>query len=78
MESPDRACRLAKSAFDEAIIELDKLQEHDYKESTLIMQILQKDSEKYKFDLLLREERKEGEKIRTYLRRDAKLGKKRS
>jgi len=42
LESPDRACRLAKSAFDEAIIELDKLQEHDYKESTLIMQILRK------------------------------------
>eukprot|EP00112_Aurelia_sp_Birch-Aquarium-sp1_P022821 Seg657.2 transcript_id=Seg657.2/GoldUCD/mRNA.D3Y31 product="14-3-3 protein epsilon" protein_id=Seg657.2/GoldUCD/D3Y31 len=38
--SPDRACRLAKTAFDEAIAELDTLSEESYKDSTLIMQLL--------------------------------------
>lgn len=32
--------RLAKSAFDEAITELDSLSEDSYKDSTLIMQLL--------------------------------------
>uniref|UniRef100_A0A671U3P1 14-3-3 protein epsilon n=1 Tax=Sparus aurata TaxID=8175 RepID=A0A671U3P1_SPAAU len=40
LNSPDRACRLAKSAFDEAITELDSLSEDSYKDSTLIMQLL--------------------------------------
>lgn len=35
-----RACRLAKAAFDEAITELDTLNEESYKDSTLIMQLL--------------------------------------
>ena len=38
--SPERACQLAKSAFDEAIAELDTLGEDSYKDSTLIMQLL--------------------------------------
>ncbi|XP_075892616.1 tyrosine 3-monooxygenase/tryptophan 5-monooxygenase activation protein, epsilon polypeptide 1 isoform X1 [Nelusetta ayraudi] len=40
LNSPDRACRLAKSAFDDAITELDTLSEESYKDSTLIMQLL--------------------------------------
>jgi 14-3-3 protein epsilon len=40
MNSPERACHLAKSAFDEAIGELDSLNEESYKDSTLIMQLL--------------------------------------
>ena len=40
LNSPDRACRLAKAAFDEAISELDALSEESYKDSTLIMQLL--------------------------------------
>ncbi|XP_041457042.1 14-3-3 family protein artA-like isoform X1 [Lytechinus variegatus] len=40
MNSPDRACRLAKTAFDDAIAELDALNEDSYKDSTLIMQLL--------------------------------------
>lgn len=35
-----RACQLAKKAFDEAIAELDTLNEESYKDSTLIMQLL--------------------------------------
>ncbi|CAO3577593.1 unnamed protein product [Absidia cylindrospora] len=38
--SPDRACQLAKQAFDDAIAELDTLSEESYKDSTLIMQLL--------------------------------------
>lgn len=40
MNSPDRACQLAKQAFDDAIAELDTLSEDCYKDSTLIMQLL--------------------------------------
>ncbi|KAJ6830708.1 14-3-3-like protein GF14-E [Iris pallida] len=40
MNSPERACHLAKQAFDEAISELDSLSEESYKDSTLIMQLL--------------------------------------
>ncbi|XP_034033427.1 14-3-3 protein gamma-1 [Thalassophryne amazonica] len=37
---PEKACKLAKTAFDEAIAELDSLNEDSYKDSTLIMQLL--------------------------------------
>jgi len=40
LNSPDRACQLAKQAFDDAIAELDSLSEDSYKDSTLIMQLL--------------------------------------
>jgi len=40
LNSPDRACRLSKAAFDDAIAELDSLAEENYKDSTLIMQLL--------------------------------------
>merc|ERR1719341_334937 len=40
MSSPDKACQLAKQAFDDAIAELDTLNEDSYKDSTLIMQLL--------------------------------------
>lgn len=40
LSSPERACRLAKAAFDDAIAELDTLSEESYKDSTLIMQLL--------------------------------------
>lgn len=40
LNSPDRACKLAKAAFDDAIAELDTLSEESYKDSTLIMQLL--------------------------------------
>lgn len=40
LNSPQRACQLAKKAFDDAIAELDDLKEDSYKDSTLIMQLL--------------------------------------
>jgi hypothetical protein len=39
-QSPEKACELAKKAFDEAIAKLDNLSEDVYKDSTLIMQLL--------------------------------------
>jgi len=40
LKNQTEACRLAKSAFDQAISKLDKLDDNDYKDSTLIMQLL--------------------------------------
>ncbi|XP_005109589.1 14-3-3 protein zeta [Aplysia californica] len=40
MNEPDEACKLAKLAFDDAIAQLDQLNEESYKDSTLIMQLL--------------------------------------
>lgn len=40
LNNPELACTLAKTAFDEAIAELDTLNEDSYKDSTLIMQLL--------------------------------------
>ena len=39
-DNHDKACALAKEAFDHAIAELDTLNEDSYKDSTLIMQLL--------------------------------------
>jgi len=40
LNQPDKACTLAKKAFDEAIEKLDSLNDSSYKDSTLIMQLL--------------------------------------
>jgi len=40
LSNPEKACQLAKQAFDDAIAELDTLSEESYKDSTLIMQLL--------------------------------------
>lgn len=40
MKSPERSCRIAKQAFDDAIAELDTLSEESYRDSTIIMQLL--------------------------------------
>ncbi|XP_020490339.1 14-3-3 protein beta/alpha [Labrus bergylta] len=40
VNSPEKACELAKRAFDDAIAELDNLSSDSYKDSTLIMQLL--------------------------------------
>lgn len=40
LNNPEKACSIAKTAFDGAIAELDNLREDQYKDSTLIMQLL--------------------------------------
>ncbi|KAL6959459.1 14-3-3 protein 1 [Sarracenia purpurea var. burkii] len=40
LNAPEKACSMAKQAFEEAIAELDTLGEESYKDSTLIMQLL--------------------------------------
>ncbi|XP_047460658.1 14-3-3 protein beta/alpha-like [Mugil cephalus] len=40
VNSPEKACQLAKTAFDEAIAMLDSLNDDSYKDSTLILQLL--------------------------------------
>lgn len=37
---PKQACQLAKQAFDDAIAEIEKIEEEDYKDSTTIMQLI--------------------------------------
>ena len=39
-QDPTKACEMAKKAFDDAIADLDNVQEVYYKDSTLIMQLL--------------------------------------
>merc|ERR1711879_78217 len=38
--NPDEACKMARTAFEDAIAELDNVAEDSYKDSTLIMQLL--------------------------------------
>merc|ERR1739845_303891 len=40
MSKPDEACKMARTAFEDAIAELDNVAEESYKDSTLIMQLL--------------------------------------
>jgi 14-3-3 protein epsilon len=40
LKDSEKGCHLAKTAFDEAVTELEQLNEEEYKESTLIMQLL--------------------------------------
>lgn len=56
LNSPQKACQLSKQAFDDAISELDSLDEDSYKDSTLIMQLLREN-----LTLWTSNERAEGE-----------------
>merc|ERR1712167_540970 len=40
LQNPDEACKMARTAFEDVIAELDNVQEDSYKDSTLIMQLL--------------------------------------
>lgn len=60
LNSPDKACQLAKNAFDDAIAELDTLSEESYKDSTLIMQLLRDNLTLWTSDLQEGGEEKQG------------------
>jgi 14-3-3 protein epsilon len=60
LNSPDRACQLAKKAFDDAIAELDTLSEESYKDSTLIMQLLRDNLTLWTSDIQGEDEKKDG------------------
>merc|ERR1711924_142369 len=40
LQKPDEACKMARTAFEDAMAELDNVAEDSYKDSTLIMQLL--------------------------------------
>merc|ERR1712079_288833 len=40
LNNPDEACKMARTAFEDSIAELDDVAEESYKDSTLIMQLL--------------------------------------
>merc|ERR1712217_757451 len=40
LQNPDEACKMARTAFEDAIAELDNVAEDSYKDPTLIMQLL--------------------------------------
>merc|ERR1712127_815259 len=40
LSNPEDACKMARTAFEDAIAELDSVAEDSYKDSTLIMQLL--------------------------------------
>lgn len=40
LNGPNEACKMARTAFDEAVAQLDHLPEEDYKDATLILQLL--------------------------------------
>ncbi|GAA5922414.1 14-3-3 family protein [Sporobolomyces koalae] len=58
LNSPEKACHLAKMAFDDAIAELDTLSEESYKDSTLIMQLLRDNLTLWTSDLSTEDETK--------------------
>lgn len=60
MNSPDNACKLAKTAFDNAIADLDGLEEDEYRDSATIMQLLRDNLTLWTSDL--QDEDKEEEK----------------
>lgn len=62
LNAPDRACQLAKSAFDEAIAELDALSEESYRDSTLIMQLLRDNLTLWTSDMQTDDAAEEGSK----------------
>jgi len=56
-----KACEVARSAFDEAISKLDKLNESSYKDSTLIMQLLRDNLALWTSDVAGHEDGAEGD-----------------
>ena len=61
LNSPEVACRIAKQAFDNAIQDLDGLEEDEYRDSATIMQLLRDNLTLWTSDL--NEVNREGEEI---------------
>lgn len=61
VNNSEKACQLAKTAFDDAIAELDQLSEDGYKNSTLIMQLLRDNLTLWTSDIEGEEEAKRSE-----------------
>ena len=59
LNSPDIACKFAKQAFDNAIADLDGLEEDEYRDSATIMQLLRDNLTLWTSDL--NEVQKEGD-----------------
>ncbi|KAG5512965.1 hypothetical protein RHGRI_017548 [Rhododendron griersonianum] len=72
LNSPERACHLAKQAFDEAISELDNLNEESYKDSTLIMQLLRDNLTLWTSDIP--EDGEDAQKAKAGVAEDAEVG----
>ncbi|XP_060070108.1 14-3-3 protein 2-like isoform X3 [Ylistrum balloti] len=62
LQSVERACEVAKEAFDEAIQQLDDLSDDRYKDSTLIMQLLRDNLTLWTTDMPNQEEQ-EGQRV---------------
>jgi len=71
LNSPERACHLAKQAFDDSIAELDTLGEDSYKDSTLIMQLLRDNLTLWTSDMQDLGDEKEGGDMRVEEAEDA-------
>jgi 14-3-3 protein epsilon len=61
LNSPEHACKLAKTAFDSAISDLDALEEDEYRDSATIMQLLRDNLTLWTSDL--QEDNKGGEGV---------------
>ena len=47
LRAPDRACLLARTAFDDALAELDQLPEEHYTDSTILLQLIRDNLQKW-------------------------------
>jgi len=66
MGSPDLACKFAKTAFDNAISDLENLEEEEYRDSATIMQLLRDNLTLWTSDLVENDQQQEmewGERI---------------
>lgn len=59
LNQPQKACEMAKLAFDDAITEFDSVSEDSYKDSTLIMQLLRDNLTLWTSDLQTQEQQQQ-------------------
>lgn len=58
--APERACMVAKGAFDDAMLVMDSMTEDEYKDSTTIMQLLRDNLTLWTADMVQEEPRRQG------------------